>query len=661
MQTRTTERLDGGTRAADPRKRHYVERVGPGAYSRVALCGTRVEEIVREHNGGGAGVAKRLILSASQFSDALDCQRKWWWKRVARLPDSAPNDPKTLARTLGDVLHEVAERYLRADELGRDPETGLPVDLYPPGWTTTVSKFGADKGKKRTITVGEAEQVQKLVKAAIEQGVLTRTATGRTEARFDIPLKVGDRTVTVMGFRDYVPDRATVEDHKTVKVDKSPWRKTPLNLYRDVQMRTYGYSLIWEAVKNGEPPPARVTLTHNQFCKDPDNPVVRKTRACDKNAEEEGISRQELETWWSSTIEPLAAELLKVREIKEWHEVPGPAEGSDACNKYGGCPYQNICAGMWTPERYLKRLERKARALPSADCRSTTVVSTQRKDSTQGTGATMSFASKLAAKKARKKALSGGGSDPAPQAAAPEPKPAPEPEAPAARVAVKGDTPPWAAADCRACGGTGFSSRGAPCRICDAKAKKAGRLPSSAFEILTEEGVIVWSNGEIEGSVELVTEEVEAKETPQPAPKAEPKPEEPKPDSALAEAKAKAKKAVNPAPAKRGRGRPSKGFMLLIDCVPVKGIGKVGGGKGVIRLDEVIHRYGAAMAADMGVESFYDVNAFDRRDQLCKVAEVLAAEFGTDMVVASTCNVEERELLKALRPLAARVIVATSR
>jgi hypothetical protein len=653
-------------------------------------------------------VAKRLILSASQFDTALDCLRKWWFERVARLPqERRVPDP----RTFGDVLHEVCERFLAADEFGVDEETGEPVDLYPASrkvagrwlpWTAVVSEFGEDKGEERSISVGEAELIQKLIAAAIDQGVLVRSPGGRIEARFDLPLaKTEQGSITVMGFRDYVPSRDSVDDHKSCKKDKAPWRKTPKALAKNPQMLVYGKSLLWEAEKRGEPAPAVIHLAHNQFVKDPDKPFVRRTKAT--------VTREEIETWWTSVIVPLAHKLLNVREIKEWHNVPGAEEGSGACQKYGGCAFLKICRGLWSPSRYAKRIERKNRLpVASAACQTPLVVSpnSSRADETStGTGDPMSFAAKLAAKSAKKSALSGAAPAASPAAAKLKPKPAaakPKPAAPPAAAKPKpaappaaapkiiGDTPPWASSDCRACEGVGFNSKGSPCRICDHKAKKAGGPTSAQFEIMADGGLIVWSDGETEGSAELISAEVAVAESEAPAEEAPAEVEveeapaevedetpaevevevedededEGDDDSADAEdetpAEDKAKAAVAPKVKKRRPGRPSKGFTLLIGCNVLKGTGKIGTGSGVIFLDEVIARYGAALATEQGQDSFYDLNGFDRRDALCKVAEILAREFGTDYVVASPTNTEERDLLKVLRPLAATVIVGGS-
>lgn len=604
---------------------------------------------------------QRLILSASQLETAEDCLRKWWLQRVAKLPERPKGHPYLLARTLGDVLHEVMDRYLSADHLGRGPN-GKPVNLYPDKrkttagwlpWTSVVSKFGADKGEVRSVTPKEAELIQKLVRAAIDQGVIIRAPDGKVESRFDYKLfETEDFHVWITGYRDYIPSRDVVEDHKTCKKNKAPWKKTAKKIHANMQMRVYGKTLLLDAEARGEPLPAEITLCHNQFVKDPNQPVVDKRPV--------KITREALDTHWTSKVLPLAHKIAKVKKVKRWEDIEEPE--ADVCNKYGGCPFMRVCSGEWSLDRYRKRIERQSRQVsmptPKVGCRSKSVTSPTSKK-----GNNMGFMDKLAKKKAKKAALNGDAA-PAPKSKEKpkaDPKPTPKKEEPI-RGRVVGDVPPWANPECRGCSGTGFSSSGKPCRICDARAPKAGRPLSSTFEIVVEDGVIVWSDGETDGSAELVTEEVEVKETKvEEVVEEEPKAEEPLVEEPKTKKKKKGKlpskaKARQDEVEKRGRGRPKKGFTLLIDCFPTKGTGKIGGGSGVHDLTEVIHRYGALMAEENEVDSFYEIDAFTRRDALCAVASHMADEFGTDYVVASSNNVEERELIRVLKPLASTVI-----
>lgn len=596
---------------------------------------------------------KPLIMSASQFTTFDSCNRKWWMQRVARLQE-VPRQPDPF--TFGDVLHAVLERYLEADELGRGPD-GKPVDLYPEGWKRVVKRFGADKGQVREVTDTEAALIQRLVSTGIEQGIIERLPGRKIEDKvyrkvLDAPAclrcdafgceecggKGYDSNVFLMGFIDMAL-RAEVHDHKSSKSTR--WLLGPKRLSNDPQMLTYAAELVLRAMEKGEPPPETITLRHNQFVKDPDAPVVRKTITT--------VSRQKAESFWHSRIVPAAQQMLRVRRITEWHEVDGPAENSNACNAYGGCPYQSICSGQESIERYqarvkrrLEKIEKEASTCQGPDVDSGDVQETQRKAESK---MAMSIKEKLAAKKAKQQAAT----------AAPPPKPAPEPVSegspPTTPASVEeddnGDLPPWAQPTCKACSGIGFASNGLPCRICDIKSKKTG-TESARYTISTDDGVTYWADkdGTVIGG-RMVGEQPEAqvKEELPPAPAPEPKPT-PAPEP-------------TPKPTRKKVGRPAKGFTLLINCVTIKGRGKLGSGAGVIFLTDVIAGLHAQMVTEAGVDSPYDLDTFKRREALCRCAPRLVEEFGTDNVVANTDTPDERELARVLQAMASTVIVGT--
>src|SRR5690606_34026637 len=86
------------------------------------------------------------------------------------------------AQTFGTVLHAVCERFLLADDLGRDPSTGQPVDLYPPGWTKCYNRW--TNQPEGEVTPDEAATIQALVAKASEQGVLQRKPGRAVELEF---------------------------------------------------------------------------------------------------------------------------------------------------------------------------------------------------------------------------------------------------------------------------------------------------------------------------------------------------------------------------------------------------------------------------------------------------------------------------------------------
>jgi hypothetical protein len=101
---------------------------------------------------------------------------------------------------------------------------------------------------------------------------------------------------------------------------------------------------------------------------------------------------------------------------------------------------------------------------------------------------------------------------------------------------------------------------------------------------------------------------------------------------------------VNP---KRAPGRPPKGFTLCVNCSPTKG-----GNGSVLLLDEIMQRYGESLAAKQGVNSFYMLDDFKRRNALAFAAPVMAEEFGTNIIVVRGHSQDIRALTDALRPFA---------
>ena len=109
--------------------------------------------------------------------------------------------------------------------------------------------------------------------------------------------------------------------------------------------------------------------------------------------------------------------------------------------------------------------------------------------------------------------------------------------------------------------------------------------------------------------------------------------------------------------ATKGRGRPKKGFALLINCGPYRNTG--GAGRKVHYLEEVLAILGQKMAEAADVESFYDIDAFTRRDQLAKVAPTVAEEFANEIVMVTglgSGQSDMRVLVDALKPYAGLIL-----
>ncbi|MFG0319750.1 MAG: PD-(D/E)XK nuclease family protein [Planctomycetota bacterium JB042] len=571
----------------------------------------------------------QLWVSPSQIENYLLCNRKWWFKSVAKLAEVMKG-----STTFGTVLHAVAERYLRADDTGRGPD-GKPVDLYPPGWEVAKERDGSTKA------LDEIEQgfVRRLIDQAIEQGILARMPGRKVEFEFKFPVAYsddGELEILAVGYIDELLP-LEVSDHKTTK--NMRYAKSARALKKSVQMMLYAKVALERMREQGSPLPESLTLTHKVYCKNPDDLRVRRTRA--------KVTPAEVEQFWTSTIVPTSRRMLDTKKTySEWHDVPQPEDLAKACNAYGGCSYAPICTGRETPDQYRKRLEIHAKRAhtPSAQ-------STPNRDS-EGDPKVNIFQKRL---DARRQASNGATAAPAVNGgpSATEEKPAPAP-APAAAEAAPADAPseapPWARSGCEACKGTGFNSKGAPCRICDSMQRTEGKVTSADFVIVAEgDGTVVWEpkagdaaagSAEVAGTGGDVT--VEEKEQP---PEVEPEVAAPPKEKSPEESGAEVPEPKDVVP-QRPRGRPPKSFTLCIGCAPTRVSGKT------ISLDQVFAKYAAQVAESQGAESYYVMDAFRRRDILCAGAEKIATEFGSAVVIAVPQSPDTRAFVEALRPYA---------
>jgi hypothetical protein len=112
--------------------------------------------------------------------------------------------------------------------------------------------------------------------------------------------------------------------------------------------------------------------------------------------------------------------------------------------------------------------------------------------------------------------------------------------------------------------------------------------------------------------------------------------------------------AVEVKPKRTRKPRKGTGFMLLINCAPMKNVGD-----DVTSLHSLLVDLGAQMAAEIDdAETFYDIHAFDRRDALRKAGKAVA-EGLSGIVVADGVGTGESDLkalVDALRPFATVII-----
>jgi hypothetical protein len=261
-----------------------------------------------------------------------------------------------------------------------------------------------------------------------------------------------------------------------------------------------------------------------------------------------------------------------------------------------------------------------------------------------------SFSSKLGKKKAIAAAVA------APTVAAPVlPVAEVAPASAAAPAAPVDGAPPWAWSECLACKGVGFASTGTQCRICLHKTKFTGTV---SFEVL-DDGAIAWAVDDAAGvfmppgqEAQVVVTEAKAVVRP------------PKEQKIVAEPEVVPVNVseVTPKPVEgKGKGgRPRKGFILLINCGPLKApSARQNSGRHVYYLSELLPELGEEMAVGRGVDSYYEIDFFARRDLFAQAGEEIASRFGTDVVVAegvSTAPSDMKFLVDAIRPFAGMVI-----
>jgi len=596
-----------------------------------------------------SGIEMRKVehVSSTQLGNFELCNRKWWLKSVIGLPTEQKQ-----SFVIGRCLHGVIERYLKADEQGRGPD-GSPVDLYPPGWDIAYEEVtdGATGIRHTTERItgrlddDERTDIPRLIEAAITVGLLERQARRRIE--FAVRAQIFDG-VEMVSIIDLAVPPDVIEDHKSVKTWK--YAKGKARLVKDPQLMIYCRFLLEEAKAGGGVIPDRFIIRHNQYCKDRTLPIEQRVRQVEAE-----ITREEIEARWiTEVVEPIR-KMLKTSKILTLADVQGPTPG--ACFAYGGCEFQRICGHQETVQAYKARIE-----LTNANRMA-------RFASNQGGTTTMGFFDKL------KKADSPGVATappastapapttnppkpagrlmgllkkpadapaPAPAAAAQEAPPAPQKTVVASAV-PETTIPPWANPDCGACEGEGWNSKGNPCRICvsDSPSRKG------ILENCVVTGPRTWT-----AKIAPAKVAPEPKPAPKPALAPVKKTEITQEDiEATSNAAPPSEHNAEPEPEKGGRKR--KFFTLLIGCVIQKT-----DTRRVIYLEDVFRDLRKKMCEAMGVENYWDIDAFRRRDKICFAADQYADDFGTNIVVAtsSSASVDFKAFVDALRPYASTVI-----
>ena len=429
----------------------------------------------------------KLVTSPSAMETADDCMRKWWFQKVMRL-----KEPQKHFTKLGDVFHEVCERWLEADDNGRDAN-GDEVNVFPDGWADVLD-------------YGQEAVVRSIFKAFVDEGVLRRTPGRHVEKSFQIPVIPG---ASIMGFAD-VWTPLGIEDHKTSKSRR--WLKSREALAECIQMMAYAAAWCFEEMAKGKKPEdLKLELRHNQGITDPEDLFVKPTS--------KDVTAADVAAFWDGKIIPLVKRMLYWKQAalppESWAKVDGPKPRKGICKKYGGCPFQGICGRTESVDAYKSRISLHTE--------------TQRTTHVQETQMSEDLLARLAAKK-KARSNAGVATTPAAQrdeAAAEETEPVEAAVAATKTVANNAadglpDIAPWAQ-PCKACGGSGISTAGVACRPCGIKAQKLGILIAD-FSITPIEGAVEIRRGELLLAVVPVAVEVKAADNTKPT-KVEVKPE----------------------------------------------------------------------------------------------------------------------------------------
>lgn len=567
-----------------------------------------------------------MQISPSQVVNALSCRRKWWFKSCHKVGDG--KDPT--ARDVGTILHACAERWLNADDQGRDRETNQPVDPFPPGWERVI-EFGKDTG--RSLSKMDQALVRVLFRKGVDNGTLRRLPNRKVEDHFVVDVIPG---VTMQGYIDQDSDYV-VEDHKTTK--HKGYALSPAKLHNDDKMLCYAHVRTLRRDPSLANTP--VTLRLNYFSKTQDK---------DPWAVEANVSPEFVRKFWQGTLIPVATEMKALREAKlpveQWADVPGPQQ-KGACEDYGGCPYASVCSRITTIERLKATLDRNKQ--PKAERKKGTM-SFFNKTKKAAAASAAPTATPAAATSAAEKTVHAEAVE-ADMATAGNPGAEVE-TAEVAEVAV--ETPPWAVSSCRACKGKGINSKGEPCAACDLVSGRTGGKTSSQYKTwVDDQGMLRWAEAE---GADILPEPKSTKKEPaakgatrtaqtKPKPKEEAAPAVPTPATHINTT------IMPPEPAKVGSVMgASAGFDLFIGCMPLN--------RATIDISEVLAREGEEMARASGKNSFFELDAFARRDAMAAQCRTIAASLqGFALLVPTALSPDEKSLLTALRPLASNVAV----
>lgn len=295
-----------------------------------------------------------MFLSASQIkmvypvwhpdkevSDQTECEISWYNKYVKKLPV-----PPFKATKMGSVVHSCIENFLNGGDV-------QDAEIYPPGWDKGLNTNEIDTVKDiitRGIDEGHIIKYdQREIEAPMSDGKDNTALLKRLKPNWNGELinKFAPATweivpgVLLNGYIDLIHEGNKIKDWKTSSNPQRYGLNIDENSLKfvghDVQLLIYATWL--KMIRKVEGP---ITVSHTYF----------QTKNGDTIREASAIITEEtialFYIWLVKTVIPRFQELNKLSD----GVAQALPHGEEACKKYSGCPYQNICSGKLTEGEY---------------------------------------------------------------------------------------------------------------------------------------------------------------------------------------------------------------------------------------------------------------------------------------------------------------------
>lgn len=305
------------------------------------------------------------VISASQLNAWDRSPRYWYFKNILKLPEG----PRPPHFKFGVCLAECLERYLNATPQGEDPNTGLPVDVFPDQYTPmSFGKPHLDREGNPLIVpwnydLPETDKhgrnreqqgawIKELVQEAVEKSLLRRDAQRWVEKGVPNIMLVED--VKLTGDIDLAyPEELLVLDHKSRGKLQYATSKPKLKL--DIQLNLYAAFVVAEMRNRGMEitDDTVITVGHINYSKNIDDPYGKRVKlkvteiTVGDNAKRMG------------EIVKMAEAMFDTSKVEPENFKKVECTGTKCANAYGlnSCPFMCICGGEETIEDYLERLD----------------------------------------------------------------------------------------------------------------------------------------------------------------------------------------------------------------------------------------------------------------------------------------------------------------